>query len=318
MDYLKYWTPVAVLAASIAGLLAGGNFVWIGIASFPILALLDTIVGVDLSQRRMSNALLANIPVWICSVGPLAQYFVLAWTVATYELSGWQMLGAVLSVAWLGVVPLVPASHELYHMRSPLSRFVGHYVQLCYLDCTRDIGHVINHHIDVATEEDGDTAKRGLDLYTFTGRSLVHSTLFAQKMEGRALRKRGMSAWNIRHRGYRALLALALFHAAIFAIGGWLAVGLAFAAQIVSNLKAFASRKFAADELGRSKPLGEVDLERFNVNGGSIAIGHPFGATGARVTVQLLQELRRRGGNLGLMTVCAAGGVGFAMVVERE
>ncbi len=235
MDYLKYWTPVAVLAASIAGLLAGGNFVWIGIASFPILALLDTIVGVDLSQRRMSNALLANIPVWICSVGPLAQYFVLAWTVATYELSGWQMLGAVLSVAWLGVVPLVPASHELYHMRSPLSRFVGHYVQLCYLDCTRDIGHVINHHIDVATEEDGDTAKRGLDLYTFTGRSLVHSTLFAQKMEGRALRKRGMSAWNIRHRGYRALLALALFHAAIFAIGGWLAVGLAFAAQIVAR-----------------------------------------------------------------------------------
>jgi acetyl-CoA acyltransferase len=92
----------------------------------------------------------------------------------------------------------------------------------------------------------------------------------------------------------------------------------AFAAQIVSNLKAFASKKFAADEMGRSQPMGVVDLERFNVNGGSIAIGHPFGATGARVTVQLLQELRRRGKNLGLLTVCAAGGVGFAMVVERE
>jgi acetyl-CoA acyltransferase len=92
----------------------------------------------------------------------------------------------------------------------------------------------------------------------------------------------------------------------------------AFAAQIVSNLKAFASKKFATEELGRARPLGEVDLERFNVNGGSIAIGHPFGATGARVTVQLLHELRRQGKNLGLMTVCAAGGVGFAMVVERE
>jgi acetyl-CoA acyltransferase len=92
----------------------------------------------------------------------------------------------------------------------------------------------------------------------------------------------------------------------------------AFAAQILSNLKAFASKKFAQEELGRSEPVGVIDFERFNVTGGSIAIGHPFGATGARVTTQLLYELRRRNLNLGLVTVCAAGGVGFAMVVERE
>ena len=83
----------------------------------------------------------------------------------------------------------------------------------------------------------------------------------------------------------------------------------AFAAQVLSNMKAFASPKFARDEL---------DFDTFNVNGGSIAIGHPFGATGARVTLQLLSELERQGLNLGLMTVCAAGGVGFAMVVERR
>ena len=92
----------------------------------------------------------------------------------------------------------------------------------------------------------------------------------------------------------------------------------AFAAQILSNMKAFASKKFAERELGRPEPLGVIDFERFNVTGGSIAIGHPFGATGARVATQLLYELRRRGKNLGLMTVCAAGGVGFAMVLERE
>jgi acetyl-CoA acyltransferase len=92
----------------------------------------------------------------------------------------------------------------------------------------------------------------------------------------------------------------------------------AFAAQVVSNLKAFASLRFAAEELGRDAPLGEVDLERWNVNGGSIALGHPFGATGARVTMQLLHELGRRGLQRGLITVCAAGGHGFAMVVERE
>lgn len=92
----------------------------------------------------------------------------------------------------------------------------------------------------------------------------------------------------------------------------------AFAAQILSNMKAFASKKFAERELGRSEPLGVVDFERFNVTGGSISIGHPFGATGVRVVTQLLYELRRRNQNLGLVTVCAAGGVGFAMVVERE
>ena len=91
----------------------------------------------------------------------------------------------------------------------------------------------------------------------------------------------------------------------------------AFAAQILSNMKALASKKFAQDELGRSAPVGEVDLDRFNVNGGSISIGHPFGATGGRVTIQVLNELKRRDEQFGLITVCAAGGNGFAMVVER-
>lgn len=91
----------------------------------------------------------------------------------------------------------------------------------------------------------------------------------------------------------------------------------AFAAQILSNMKAFASKKFASDELGRKEPLGEIDLDKFNVNGGSISIGHPFGATGARVTMQLLNELKRRDLEFGLITVCAAGGSGFSMVVER-
>ena len=92
----------------------------------------------------------------------------------------------------------------------------------------------------------------------------------------------------------------------------------AFAAQALSNLKAMASAKFAREELGRGEPVGEVDLARWNVNGGSIALGHPFGATGGRVTLQLLHELGRRALRLGLITVCAAGGHGFAMVVERE
>ena len=90
----------------------------------------------------------------------------------------------------------------------------------------------------------------------------------------------------------------------------------AFAAQLLSNLKGFESKEWAA-RAGFSQPVGEVDRAKLNVMGGSIAIGHPFGATGARITTTLLHELRRRGGKFGLMTVCAAGGMGFAMVVER-
>src|SRR5687768_1923578 len=91
----------------------------------------------------------------------------------------------------------------------------------------------------------------------------------------------------------------------------------AFAAQVLSNLRGFESKAWA-ERAGFSEPVGEVDRARLNVMGGSISIGHPFGATGARITVTLLNELRRRDGQFGLMTVCAAGGLGFAMVVERD
>ena len=90
----------------------------------------------------------------------------------------------------------------------------------------------------------------------------------------------------------------------------------AFAAQLLSNLRGFESKAWA-ERAGVSAPVGEVDRSRLNVMGGSIAIGHPFGATGARITTTLVNELERRGGQFGLMTVCAAGGLGFAMVVER-
>lgn len=90
----------------------------------------------------------------------------------------------------------------------------------------------------------------------------------------------------------------------------------AFAAQVLSNLKGLASREWAA-RAGFTDPVGEVDRSRLNVLGGSVSIGHPFGATGARITTTLCNELARRDGQFGLMTVCAAGGLGFSMVVER-
>jgi acetyl-CoA acyltransferase len=90
----------------------------------------------------------------------------------------------------------------------------------------------------------------------------------------------------------------------------------AFAAQVLCNLKGFESREWAA-RAGFSAPLGQVDRSKLNVMGGSISIGHPFGATGGRILTTLTNELVRRGGQFGLMTVCAAGGMGHAMVIER-
>jgi acetyl-CoA acyltransferase len=102
---------------------------------------------------------------------------------------------------------------------------------------------------------------------------------------------------------------------------GWKELGLveiheAFAAQVLSNAQAWASREWAA-KLGRSEPVGEVDWDRTNVHGGSIAIGHPFGATGARLATTLAREMAKRDVEFGLISICAQGGMGFAMVLQR-
>ena len=90
----------------------------------------------------------------------------------------------------------------------------------------------------------------------------------------------------------------------------------AFAAQVLSNVQAWGSRAWA-EKLGRPAPVGEVDWSRTNVMGGSIAIGHPFGATGARLVTTLANEMQRRDVQFGLISICAQGGMGLAMVLER-
>jgi acetyl-CoA acyltransferase len=90
----------------------------------------------------------------------------------------------------------------------------------------------------------------------------------------------------------------------------------AFAAQVLSNLQWFDSDKIARERLGRDKAIGLPPEDQINVMGGSLAIGHPFGATGGRITITLLNELRRRGKQFGMISVCAAGAMGFVMIVE--
>jgi acetyl-CoA acyltransferase len=91
----------------------------------------------------------------------------------------------------------------------------------------------------------------------------------------------------------------------------------AFAAQVLSNVQAWGSQSWA-ERLGLPGPVGEVDWDRTNVSGGSIAVGHPFAATGARLVTTLAHEMQRRDVQFGLISICAQGGMGYAMVLERR
>jgi acetyl-CoA C-acetyltransferase len=92
----------------------------------------------------------------------------------------------------------------------------------------------------------------------------------------------------------------------------------AFASQVAMTLKAWREPAFCKDRLGLDEPLGEIDRDKLNVNGSSLAAGHPFGATGARIVATLAKLLAERGSGRGLISICAAGGMGVAAVLERR
>jgi acetyl-CoA C-acetyltransferase len=91
----------------------------------------------------------------------------------------------------------------------------------------------------------------------------------------------------------------------------------AFAAQVLCTLRAWESADYCRDRLGRSEPLGSIDPAKLNVNGSSLATGHPFAATGARLVATLAKLLEQKGSGRGLISVCTAGGMGITAILER-
>jgi acetyl-CoA acyltransferase len=91
----------------------------------------------------------------------------------------------------------------------------------------------------------------------------------------------------------------------------------AFAGQILTVLKALNSDKFAKEKLGKEHRVGEIPMDKFNCWGGSLSLGHPFGATGTRLVTTAADRLIHEDGNLALIAACAAGGQGHAMILER-
>ena len=91
----------------------------------------------------------------------------------------------------------------------------------------------------------------------------------------------------------------------------------AFASQVLATLAAWRDPVFAREKLGRDAAVGEIDRSRLNVNGGSLAAGHPFAATGGRIVASLAKALDERGGGRGVISICAAGGQGVVAILEK-
>lgn len=101
-----------------------------------------------------------------------------------------------------------------------------------------------------------------------------------------------------------------------FADFDYLEIHEAFAGQVLCTLKAWESAAYCKDVLGRSAPLGSIDRSKLNIVGSSVALGHPFAATGARITGTLAKLLASKGGKRGLISICTAGGMGVAAILE--
>ena len=91
----------------------------------------------------------------------------------------------------------------------------------------------------------------------------------------------------------------------------------AFAAQVLATLKAWEDPVFCKERLGLDEPLGAIDRAKLNVNGGSLAAGHPFAATGGRIVATLAKPLDEKGAGRGVISICAAGGQGVVAILEK-
>jgi alkane 1-monooxygenase/p-cymene monooxygenase len=234
-DYLKYYAATVLLGAGLAGFLLGGDWVWLGFATFPVVTFIDFVFPRDYSVRKMSSQFWAAIPVWLAAMGPIVIFLAFAWRMSVEHLTLGQLVGGTLSGAWLALVPGIAAQHEMFHARGKITRTFGRYAQFTLLDGMRDIEHVIYHHLDVSTPTDISTAPRGTSIYAYTPKAVKEVIHFSLKAESDALRKRGLSGWNWRHRAWKILAIQVIFQSIVFAFAGWVGVVCVLSAMFIAK-----------------------------------------------------------------------------------
>jgi len=234
-DYLRYYLSPITISIAVVGLYLGGGYVWLGLVTLPALALGDALLPRDLAVRRMNSEVLAFIPVIMSSLLAFATYALLAWQVGTVGLTPFNILGAILTTGWIATIVGVPAFHELFHRRNPFLRKLGLCLQVMYMDATREIAHVVGHHIEVDTSRDSDTARRGESLYFFGLKAMRGSFLMSLKMESDGLEKKGKGRWSSGHRVWRALAGLIAFEGIMFMFGGWAGVAACFVGLLLAR-----------------------------------------------------------------------------------
>lgn len=236
MDYIRYYLGALMQLTGIAGILAGGGWTWLGVAQLPLFAILDPLIGEDERGRHVKSDALMDVPVVLCCLlGPIV-LAVIAWRVGHGGLSGGEIAGMIASGAWLAVIPVVPAAHELYHKRSPWKYALGTYTQVPYIDCTRSVAHMMGHHLFVGTPKDSDTPIRGENIYAFIVRTIRGNYAELYEMESDAARKWKRSVWSWRGRFTRAIVAYLVFLGAMVAIGGLTGAAAAIASTLIARI----------------------------------------------------------------------------------
>jgi hypothetical protein len=249
MDILRYYVVSLVVGVTAAGLWFGGGWVWAGIATFPILLSLDIVLPADHKVRAIGAAWLAEIPLYLHL--PL---LVAVWTLFALRLGAWTghtsvplpggtvnaagVVGMVLSVGWIGAVPNLPIAHELMHRRSLFPRAVAKVYGTVFLDPNRDVGHKLTHHLDLCTEADSDTPRRGQSIYAFMWQASYGAWKDGVLTSVNSLRKRDMSVFHPKNAVYVEVGLLAALFVAIYAAAGLIGLAVAAAAMVFSKLLA--------------------------------------------------------------------------------
>lgn len=236
MDHLRYFAGLAMQLVGLAGILAGGIWAWSGFGTLLLLAAIDPLLGVDLRTRRLAAPRLALLPAYLSVFMGVILLLAVAWKVGQGNVGGLAIAGMVLSLGWLGVVPIVPAAHELYHARNPITRALGLYLQLPYMDCSRGVAHMLGHHLYVGTRKDPDTPIRGETVYGFVARVMVDNYREFYGIEKASQAKRGQSVWSWRGIFPRAIAAYAVFALVLLAVGGLAGAAVAIGGTMVSRL----------------------------------------------------------------------------------